>query len=290
MANEKKKLPTNVGGNFFVDSTCINCDACRQLAPETFQEHDDFSRVYRQPSSEAEHVHAYQALLACPVGSIGVMQTDRGLWNQAIESFPLLVEDGVYYTGFNSPASFGANSYFVQHADGNWLVDSPRYTKPLVEVFQRMGGIRYIFLTHEDDVADSGRYAKQFGASRIIHRADLAAAPDAEWVIDGETILNIPDDFCIIPVPGHTPGSMALAFRRRYLFTGDHMWWDREFQCLDLPSVYVWNRHQLERSTATLLNIPFEWVLPGHGDRVHLTADNMRQELLRLSERRLALQ
>ena len=37
MADLKKKLSTNVAGDFFVDSTCINCDTCRQLAPATFR-------------------------------------------------------------------------------------------------------------------------------------------------------------------------------------------------------------------------------------------------------------
>jgi ferredoxin len=36
MADVKKILPENVKGEFFVDSTCIDCDACRQLAPEVF--------------------------------------------------------------------------------------------------------------------------------------------------------------------------------------------------------------------------------------------------------------
>ena len=30
MANPKKRVPQNVPGDFFVDSTCIDCDACRQ--------------------------------------------------------------------------------------------------------------------------------------------------------------------------------------------------------------------------------------------------------------------
>ena len=38
MADLKKRLKSNMSGNFFVDSTCINCDTCRQLAPETFEE------------------------------------------------------------------------------------------------------------------------------------------------------------------------------------------------------------------------------------------------------------
>src|SRR5207245_12679 len=68
---------------------------------------------------------------------------------------------------------------------GNWLVDSPRYLKHLVEAFEHKGGIAYIFLTHKDDVADAEKYAARFGAIRLRHRADLEAAPDSEWIIEG---------------------------------------------------------------------------------------------------------
>ena len=286
MANLKKKLPANIDGNFFVDSTCINCDACRQLAPETFQEHEDFSSVFHQPAGELELHRAYQAMIACPVGSIGVIQSDRYRWQQAMAGFPLRLDESLYYAGFNSDKSFGGNSYYLQHAEGNWLIDSPRYLKHLVDAFERMGGLRYIFLTHEDDVADASRYAKRFGATRIIHRADLAALPEAEWVIDGRRPVSVSKQFQIIPVPGHTSGSMALLYDDRYLFTGDHLWWDRDRHRLDIPQVYVWNQHDLEQSTQRLLNVQFEWVLPGHGDRINLPANEMRVQLERLASRR----
>jgi len=285
MANIKKRLPGNIEGNFFVDSTCINCDACRQLAPETFQEHEEFSSVYHQPARDLDRHRAYQAMIACPVGSIGVMQPDRDQWQAAMSSFPLRLDDSLYYAGFNSEKSFGGNSYFLQDAGGNWLIDSPRYIKHLVDAFDRMGGIRYIFLTHEDDVADAARYAKRFGATRIIHRADLAAAPDAEWIVDGHEPIAVSQKMKIIPVPGHTPGSMALLYDGRYLFTGDHVWWDRECDRFDIPKVYVWNQRDLDRSTEKLLDVSFEWVLPGHGDRRHMPRERMRREVERLVRR-----
>jgi glyoxylase-like metal-dependent hydrolase (beta-lactamase superfamily II)/ferredoxin len=285
MANIKKKLPGNIEGNFFVDSTCINCDACRQLAPEIFQEQQDFSSVYHQPAGDPDNHHAYQAMIACPVGSIGVMQPDRDQWQAAMASFPLHLDDSLYYAGFNSEKSFGGNSYVLQHARGNWLIDSPRYIKHLVDAFERMGGIRYIFLTHEDDVADAARYAKRFGATRVIHRADLAAVPNAEWIVEGGEPIVVFEDIHIIPVPGHTPGSMALLYDSRYLFTGDHVWWDRERNRLDIPKVYVSNQRDLERSTEKLLDVSFEWVLPGHGDRMHGSREQMRREVERLVHR-----
>ena len=90
------------------------------------------------------------------------------------------------------------------------------------------GGLGYIFLTHEDDVADAARYAARFGATRIIHRADAEAMPDAEWIVDGLETVGLAPEFELIPVPGHTAGSSALLYDRRFLFTGDHLWWDPE--------------------------------------------------------------
>ena len=289
MANKSKRLANNVGDNFFVDSTCINCDTCRQLAPATFAENDDFSSVYRQPVGDAEVHAAYQALVACPVGSIGTLQGDKAQMQQAVASFPLELDTHIYYNGFNSEKSFGANSYFIQHPDGNWLIDSPRYVRHLVTAFERMGGIKYIFLTHEDDVADAGRYAAQFGATRIIHSADADAEPGAEWIIEGMDPVVVGPEFRIIPVPGHTQGSIALLYADRYLFTGDHMGWDRDVNGLRLATVYVWNEEILRRSTARLLDHRFEWVLPGHADRIHLPAAQMKQELQRLLHRRLSI-
>jgi glyoxylase-like metal-dependent hydrolase (beta-lactamase superfamily II)/ferredoxin len=287
MADIKKRLDTNVTGNFFVDATCINCDTCRQLAPKSFREVGDYSAVVRQPERDHEAHQAYQALLACPVGSIGTERSDNAHVQAAMASFPLHLEGGVYYCGFNSEKSFGGNSYLVRHPEGNWLIDSPRYLKRLVQVFEEMGGIRYIFLTHEDDVADSARYAKEFGATRIIHRADAHAAPGAEWIVEGDEAVEVSSQVRIIPVPGHTEGSMALLYDDRFLLSGDHLWWDRDSNELGAPERLVWDRQRLLGSLAKLLSYRFEWVLPGHGDRHRLSAEDMAEHLRRLVARRL---
>lgn len=286
MADIKKRLDTNVAGNFFVDATCINCDTCRQLAPKSFQEVGEFSTVTRQPEGETEHRQAYQALLACPVGSIGTERSDKARLQAAMASFPLHLEGGVYYCGFNSKKSFGGNSYFVRHPGGNWLIDSPRYIKQLVAAFEQMGGLQYIFLTHEDDVADSARYAKEFGAIRIIHRADAQAAPGAEWIVEGDDAVEVSAQFRIIPVPGHTEGSMALLYDDRFLFSGDHLWWDRDIHGLGAPERLVWDERSLLDSVARLRAYRFEWVLPGHGDRICLPAEGMAEHLRQLVDRR----
>lgn len=287
MADPKKRLDTNSLGNFFVDATCINCDTCRQLAPRSFEEVGEFSAVTTQPVSDDGLHQAYQALLACPVGSIGTQRSDKMRLKEAMSSFPLLLEGDVFYCGFNSEKSFGANSYFVQHPAGNWLIDSPRYIKHLVDAFERMGGLRYVFLTHEDDVADAAKYADRFGATRIIHRADAEVMPDAEWIVDGVETIDLAPQFQLIPVPGHTPGSCALLYNDRFLFTGDHLWWDPETRSLDAPRRLVWRSRALVHSIRKLVDYRFEWVLAGHGDRIKLSPEEMREHLRVLVDHRL---
>jgi glyoxylase-like metal-dependent hydrolase (beta-lactamase superfamily II)/ferredoxin len=279
MADRNKRLDSNVAGNFYVDATCINCDTCRQLAPESFEEIGEFSAVNRQPEQDGQIHRAYQALLACPVGSIGTEQGDTQRLQAAMASFPVPLEDGVFYCGFNSEKSFGANSFFVTRPDGNWLVDSPRYVKHLIEAFERHGGLSHIFLTHKDDIADADKYAGHFGAKRIIHAADADAAPGAEWIVDGSDSLRLADGFRAIPVPGHTAGSMALLYSEKFLFTGDHLWWNPHQQALEAPHRLVWRAKVLLASIEKLLAYRFEWVLAGHGERVKLSVEQMRDQL-----------
>ncbi len=33
MASLEKRRPENIAGNFYVDSTCIDCDTCRWMSP-----------------------------------------------------------------------------------------------------------------------------------------------------------------------------------------------------------------------------------------------------------------
>ena len=72
MADPRRRLSTNVAGDFFVDESCIDCDACRWIAPATFDEDGGHSRVHRQPATPDEVHCAELAVIACPTGSIGV--------------------------------------------------------------------------------------------------------------------------------------------------------------------------------------------------------------------------
>jgi glyoxylase-like metal-dependent hydrolase (beta-lactamase superfamily II)/ferredoxin len=284
MADAAKSVAENVPGDFFVDSTCIDCDTCRQLAPTVFGEAPQHAYVRRQPGTPQELRAAMQALVCCPTGSIGC----RGQTNAkaALDDFPLAIEEPVYYCGFNSPKSYGGNSYFVRHPQGNWLIDSPKFLPRLARRLADWGGVANIFLTHRDDVADAARYAEHFGSRRIIHRQELASQPAAELVLEGEGPRELAPGFVAIATPGHTAGHCVLLVDDRFLFTGDHLAWDRDEQRLTAFRDYCWHSWPRQRqSVRRLLDYRFEWVLPGHGQRVRLPHDEMHRQLADLVQR-----
>lgn len=277
MADIRKKHDQNVSGDFFVDTSCINCDTCRQLAPNTFKDTGYFSSVYNQPADDIEKRHALQAVLSCPTGSIG-MSSKYDL-QEVASDFPLCIADDVYYVGYNSPHSYGANSYFVKNPEGNWLIDSPKYLPQIINKLEDLGGIKYIFLTHRDDVAHAKKYASKFNSKRVIHQADLSAQPDAEIVIHGYEAVELSKEFLAIPTPGHTRGHNVLLYKNKFLFTGDHLAWEREEKCLNAFRDVCWySWEEQTKSMEKLLKFKFEWVLPGHGQRIKLNYEKMRNK------------
>src|SRR5918995_206797 len=186
MANPARRLAENVGGDFFVDDSCIDCDACRQIAPATFRDHGEQSSVYRQPRDADERLRALKALVACPTSSIGA--TERHDYRAAIDAFPERIEENVYFCGFTSEASFGAWSYLVVRPaseGGNVLIDSPRFASQLLKRIEALGGVSRMLLTHKDDVADHELFRKRFGCERVMHSDDGAKRFGVEQVIEG---------------------------------------------------------------------------------------------------------
>jgi glyoxylase-like metal-dependent hydrolase (beta-lactamase superfamily II)/ferredoxin len=274
MADPKRRVSENVPGRFFVDASCIDCDQCRQVAPALFVATTDHSYVGRQPSTPDEELRAGIVLLTCPVGAIGA--EGKADLAAAAAALPEPIEGEVYFCGYASERSFGASSYLIRRPEGNVLVDSPRYTAGLARRLEDLGGVRWMFLSHGDDVADHAKFREHFGCERIMHVEDATFAP--ERPIDGVDPVRLSADLLAIPVPGHTEGSVALLFRDRFLFTGDHLWWDPDRGRLSASRSYCWYSwtEQL-RSLQRLLDHAFEWVLPGHGHRIHLPADRMRE-------------
>jgi glyoxylase-like metal-dependent hydrolase (beta-lactamase superfamily II)/ferredoxin len=283
MARHDLRLAQNAAGEFFVDSSCIDCDTCRWIAPAVFARAEEIEQsfVSRQPDQD-DRERALMALVACPTASIGTVNKMDA--RPAARRFPELVEENIYYCGFTSERSYGASSYLIVRPEGNVLVDSPRAATPLLRRIEEMGGVKLMFLSHRDDVADHARLHDYFGCERVIHRLEPV---DAERKLDGRDPVELADGLLAIPLPGHTRGSTALLYREKFLFSGDHLWWSENLGALNASRSVCWySWAEQTRSMARLLDFRFEWVLPGHGRRYHApSAAVMRSELEQLVER-----
>jgi glyoxylase-like metal-dependent hydrolase (beta-lactamase superfamily II)/ferredoxin len=285
MARRADAIAENAEGELFVDSSCIDCDLCRQIAPAVFARTDRRGQSYvaRQPDGDAGRHRALMALVTCPTSSIG-LRTKLDV-RAAAAAFPEPVDglDHVMFCGYASASSYGASSWLVRRPDGNVLIDSPRWAAALADRIEALGGVRTMVLTHRDDVADHEAWRERFGCERVIHRADVSGETrGCERIVDGETRLA--PDLLVIPVPGHTRGSIAL-LSGEVLFSGDHVWATDDQQGLECGRDVCWySWPEQRRSIEKLAAYDFVWVLPGHGRRFRApSAAAMREELRRLA-------
>ncbi|KAJ0800110.1 putative metallo-beta-lactamase, ribonuclease Z/Hydroxyacylglutathione hydrolase [Helianthus annuus] len=272
--SKKKRRPENVDGDFFVDHTCIDCDTCRWMAPEIFTRVGDMSAVSKQPTCQDERLKALQALLSCPTSSISTEKPAHDIL-EVQKTFPIPIDidriPGVYHCGYHSDKSYGAASYLLVHPEGNILIDSPRYTERLASNIEKMGGARYMFLTHRDDVADHEKWSKRLNCERVLHSTEVnVSTSNVEMKLNGCGPWSLSDDVQLIHTPGHTEGSVCLFYKPlKVLFTGDHLALAMDESNLAISEIYNFYSVPIQLdSVAMLLELEFEWILPGHGRRV----------------------
>lgn len=284
MASLQKIHPANSEGSLFVDTTCIDCGTCYHLAPDNFQEsEDENSYVISQPKSSHEWVLAKRALISCPTNSIGVKDAPSA-FSKASVQLPFLITDNIYYCGYTSRDSFGASSYLIERAEGNVLIDSPRFNTRLVKELKELGGIKYMILTHRDDVADHQKFAEYFNCERVMHCDEINSS-----TLSVESKLAFQDEMIFLPelklihTPGHTKGHIVILYKNKFLFTGDHIFYDQNLNLLTSSKSVCWySWNDQIHSTRKLLQYQFEWLLPGHGGWGRDAPYKMNQQLIHL--------
>jgi glyoxylase-like metal-dependent hydrolase (beta-lactamase superfamily II) len=262
-----------------IDRRCTNCDSARQLAPELVAEVDGRSAVIRQPRTDAEEKALNAAAFACHTRSI---RHGSRAPHSSRDPFPLRLAEHVHLCGHNSPHTAGANSYLLRRPAGNlMMVDTPRWSNALAAKYAALGPITDVLLTHRDHAAHGRQYADRFGARLWIHEADLAAAPDADCVLRGTEPIEIADGVSAHPLPGHTKGSVLYLADQLYCFSGDSLYWSRTTGDIAVAESVTWySITELAASLArTASRVRFEWLLPGHGGRKQLPADEFARRL-----------
>ena len=73
MADKNDVWDDNAPGKYFVDKTCITCDACCIAAPKNFKMNEDDGHAFmnRQPENPEEEEQCKEAMEGCPVEAIG---------------------------------------------------------------------------------------------------------------------------------------------------------------------------------------------------------------------------
>ena len=103
MVEKTDRLSQNVGGLYYVDSSCVDCDLCRNTAPDFFRRDEEtgFSYVYRQPVAVEEIALAEEAKQGCPtesIGNDGVTETAVDFLKSQIENqkFPVHPRSSIF--------------------------------------------------------------------------------------------------------------------------------------------------------------------------------------------------
>ena len=73
MANKAEKWTQNKPGKYYVDQSCISCDACVCSAPNNFNMNDEEGHAFvtQQPQTPEEEQACREAMEGCPVEAIG---------------------------------------------------------------------------------------------------------------------------------------------------------------------------------------------------------------------------
>jgi glyoxylase-like metal-dependent hydrolase (beta-lactamase superfamily II)/ferredoxin len=267
MASLKNNHPLNVPGPLFTDTSCIDCGTCFHLGPTLFRENtDDKSVVIRQPENEWEWKEAKRAILSCPTNSIGVHRAPAS-FKELDPELPLHIAENVFYLGYTSRDSIGATTYLIERPEGNVLIDSPKFHPFLVRELEKRGGVKYMILSHQDDVADHQKFHGHFQCERFIHADDVNAdTQGCEHILEGEGPFSPVADLKIITTPGHSKGHITVNYRNTFLFTGDHLFVDEDHRRITASKGVCWySWSEQKKSIEKLLGEKFAWVLPGHG-------------------------
>mmetsp|Transcript_8302 Transcript_8302/g.10793 ORF Transcript_8302/g.10793 Transcript_8302/m.10793 type:complete len:368 (-) Transcript_8302:191-1294(-) len=301
----KKRRENNIGGNLFVDESCIDCDLCRWMAPKTYERTGLKSSVVQQPKDLEAKIPAYQAMVSCPVGAIRTNVPDPVV-KEALAAFPLTVDSqrlpGVFYLGHSDRNTAGATAYYIARANGkNIMVDVPRFTERLAKLVEAAGGVSYLYITHKDDLGDHLQWKKRFpDMIRVINRLDVmptARSFERKLEDDGPWYLDGAGDHSIVWVPGHTFGSTMLLYRPPKLegtlpetvaFTGDHLAWSERTS--ELTGFYRYNKAGVDRqvkSMESMMKEEFQWILPGHGRKYRFRDENSRNMLIEICIERM---
>ncbi len=174
--------------------------------------------------------------------------------------------ENVYWFEASHPSTYGAVAYLLLHPEGSILIDVPVYSPETVRAIQTFGPLRYIFITHRDDIGPAAEFQNFFKARVILHRTEVRYYREGTVDLPFEGDFMLHPDIAIVHIPGHTPGSAALVDRRPpgVVFVGDAVNLDDAGELYVPPHPWDFDPVLKRYSLKKLLDFEFEVILPAH--------------------------
>jgi glyoxylase-like metal-dependent hydrolase (beta-lactamase superfamily II) len=182
---------------------------------------------------------------------------------------------------FSEPHGYNFNGHLVLHAGGNLCIDPVEPTAGDLEEIARLGVSR-ILLTNRNHSRAANKVRERTGARTAIHPADAPHARKEGAELDDE--LSLGDQvgpFVVVPVPGKSPGEVALHWpERKILIVGDTVVGDQPGRCKLLPEKVMDDPARLRKSVKELLALDFDTLLVGDGEPILQGAKERLRELV----------
>lgn len=144
------------------------------------------------------------------------------------------IQPDLWQTRVENPApGLTTHAYLLIRSEGNILFYNTGHEDEIAAM-EELGGVWRQYLSHRDELGDSLKViGERYGAGLAGHaaeREDFARYRAPDIVLDRREIHL--DAIEVIPTPGHSPGSTCFLVRsahgKRYLFTGDTLYRNRE--------------------------------------------------------------
>lgn len=174
---------------------------------------------------------------------------------------------GIFEFLDRSPLTYDGKGFLVTGPKYNLMVDMPACTPRVIDAVRRAGGLRYLFLSHRDEIGEVEEFHQAVGGAIIMHRSEADLVPcGVDLVFD--TDFEVEPGVTVLHTPGHSPGSSCLLLHRgdlKVLFTGDHILRGREDVPAPLKFPWTWNWASQLSSAHRLLDFDFDYIIPSHG-------------------------
>ncbi|GIW40854.1 MAG: hypothetical protein KatS3mg076_1431 [Candidatus Binatia bacterium] len=170
---------------------------------------------------------------------------------------------------FSEPHGYHFRGYFFPLPEGNLCVDPvPPDERTLAELVER--GVSKILLTNRNHTRAANAVRGATGARTLVHPADAEHARSMGCVVDGSLLApGRVGPFEVVPVPGKSPGEVALYWsERKLLLVGDCVVGHPPGSLSLLPERVMDDPARLRESVRSLLELDFDVLLVGDGEPV----------------------